>query len=93
MAHDPDPWFGEDKALHFGASAVLASGGYVGGALVLDEPWQRATAGATLSLTLGTAKELADLLGYGQPSWRDMAWNVVGTATALTFCWLIDLSW
>ena len=22
------PWFGRDKALHFGASAVLASGGY-----------------------------------------------------------------
>ncbi len=88
-----DPWFGRDKALHFGASATLGTGGYVGGSLVLDEPWQRAVAGAGLSLGLGTAKELYDLAGYGHPSWRDMTWNVVGTALAVGLCWTVDVSW
>jgi putative lipoprotein len=87
-----DPWFGADKALHFGASATLGAGGYLGGALVLDEPWQRATAGATLSLGLGTAKELYDLAGHGHPSWRDMTWNVVGTVLSVGLCWAIDLT-
>jgi uncharacterized protein YfiM (DUF2279 family) len=27
-AADPDPWLGPDKALHFGASAILAGGAY-----------------------------------------------------------------
>lgn len=92
-AQEVDPWFGQDKTLHFGASAALATGGYGGSIWVLEEPWQRATAGATVSLTLGTAKELYDLAGYGQPSWRDMTWNVVGAVTGVGLCWLIDLVW
>lgn len=92
-SQEADPWFGPDKGLHFGASAALAGGGYVGGAWVFEEPWQRATVGATLSLSLGVAKELHDLAGYGHPSWRDMTWNAAGTATALGVCWLVDWLW
>ena len=89
-AADPDPWFGPDKALHFGFSAGLAAGGYGVSALVLDKPWQRAVAGASFSLTLGAGKELYDLTGHGDPSWRDFTWDVIGTAVGVGVALLID---
>jgi len=89
-AADPDPWFGPDKALHFGFSVGLAAGGYGVSTLVLDKPWQRAVAGAGFSLTLGAAKELYDLSGHGDPSWRDFTWDVVGTAVGVGIALLVD---
>ncbi len=89
-AADPDPWFAEDKALHFGVSVALAGGGYGVSALVLDKPWQRAVAGASFSLTLGAGKELYDLSGHGDPSWRDFTWDVIGTAVGVGVALLID---
>ncbi len=89
-AQDPDPWFGRDKALHFGFSAALASGGYAAGALIWDGPTERLLAGAGLSLSLGVAKEIADMAGAGDPSWRDLAWDVVGTGVGLALAWSVD---
>jgi len=89
-AADPDPWLGPDKALHFGISAGLAGGGYAASALVLDHPWQRAIAGATFSLTLGAAKELYDLSGHGDPSWKDFTWDVAGTAVGIGIALIVD---
>ena len=91
-AADPDPWFGPDKALHFGVSVGLAAGGYGASAFVLREPWQRAVAGAGFSLTLGAGKELYDLSGHGDPSWRDFTWDVVGTAVGVGIALLIDVA-
>ena len=79
-----------DKALHFGVSAGLAGGGYAVSALLLGRPWQRAVAGGTFSLTLGAAKELYDLSGHGDPSWRDFTWDVIGTAVGLGVALLVD---
>lgn len=89
-AADPDPWFGRDKALHFSATASLAVVGYGGAALKTSDPLTRAAAGATLGLGAGIAKELFDLTGAGDPSWRDLTWDVVGTATGVLVASAID---
>ena len=36
-AQEADPWFGRDKALHFAASASLATVAYAGASLVTDD--------------------------------------------------------
>lgn len=79
-ASDADPWFGQDKALHFGFSVALAASGYAVSSAWLDTRTERAIAGSTFSLTLGAGKELWDLSGHGDPSWRDFSWDVIGTA-------------
>ena len=90
LAADPDPWFGRDKALHFTATASLALAGYGGAALKTADPLTRAAAGATLGLGVGIAKELFDLTGAGDASWRDLTWDVVGTATGVLVATAID---
>jgi putative lipoprotein len=89
-ADDRDPWFGRDKALHFGASALLASGGYGATALVTDNRRVRLAVGGGFAFSLGVAKELWDLSGHGDPSWRDLTWDAVGTATGLAVAAAID---
>lgn len=82
-AADPDPWFGPDKALHAGASAVIAGGGYAVGALVWDDYAGPIALGSGLALGAGVAKESLDAAGLGDPSWRDLAWDVIGTAIGI----------
>jgi putative lipoprotein len=91
-AHAEDDWFGGDKALHFGVSAALAGGGYAAASLAFDEKWARATTGAAFSLTLGAAKELYDLGGHGDASWKDFTWDVAGTAVGTGIALLIDVA-
>ena len=87
---DPDPWFAPDKALHFSFSAGIAGLGYGGTALFTEDRNLRLAIGAGLALTAGVAKELLDLAGLGQPSWKDLAWDIAGTATGLLVSWLLD---
>lgn len=82
-----DPWWGRDKALHFGVSAALASGGYAMGALIWEEPGPALATGAALGLGAGIAKEILDLAGMGHPSWKDLAWDVAGTGVGLLLAW------
>jgi putative lipoprotein len=89
-AADPDPWFGRDKALHFGASALIASDGYFGAALATDDRRVRLGVGGGLALAAGVGKELWDLSGRGDASWRDLTWDVVGTVTGLAFAAAAD---
>lgn len=88
---DPDPWFGKDKALHFGASALIAGGGYAIGAAVFPSRGAALALGGGLALGAGTAKELADLAGLGNPSWRDFFWDVAGTVVGLAIAWSVDM--
>lgn len=90
-AEESDPWWGRDKALHFGVSAGLAAGGYATSSLVLDERWQRASAGAGFSITLGAGKELYDAAGYGHPSAKDFAWDIAGAAVGTAIALLVDV--
>ncbi|HET6146490.1 MAG TPA: hypothetical protein VFH68_03100 [Polyangia bacterium] len=85
-----DPWLGRDKALHFSASAVIAGAGYGGASLLTDDRRWRLAAGAGLAIAAGAGKEIADMYGDGDPSWRDFTWDLVGAATGLCIAWLID---
>jgi putative lipoprotein len=86
-----DSFWGPDKALHFGVSAGLAGGGYAASSLVWQRPWQRALAGATLSLSAGVAKELWDLSGHGDPSFKDLAWDGIGTGVGVALATAVDV--
>lgn len=86
----PVPWFERSAFLHFAASAELASNGYVLGAAFSDDRRVRLASGAALALTAGVAKELYDLSAHGDFSWRDIGWDVIGTATGLLISWLVD---
>lgn len=90
-ADDPDPWWGRDKALHFGVSAGLSAGGYAASSLVLEPRWQRAATGAGFALTLGAAKELYDATGPGSASARDFTWDVAGAALGTALALLVDV--
>lgn len=88
---DEDPWFGPDKALHFSVSAGLSSITYGVAATQYDARYPPLLWGAGVSLTLGVGKELYDLTGRGDPSWKDLTWDVLGTAAGLLLAWSIDL--
>ena len=91
-AADEDPWLGRDKVLHFSVSAGLGAGGYAGSALLWDGYGARALSGAAFSLSIGIAKELYDATGAGDPSWKDLAWDGIGTAVGVGVALLIDLA-
>lgn len=87
-----DPWLGRDKLLHFGVSAGIAFGGYVVGAGLYDCRPERFALGGGLAMGAGIGKELWDLGPGGDPSWRDFAWDVIGTAAGLALAWALDVA-
>ena len=90
---DPaDPWWGPDKKEHFSFSAGLATVGYATTSLGTDSRPLCLLGGAGLALGAGLAKEARDLSGRGDPSWRDVTWDVLGTATGLGISLLFDLA-
>jgi putative lipoprotein len=89
-AQDADPWFGRDKALHFTATASIALAGYGGTALATDDRRLRGGVGVAVALAAGAGKEVWDAAGHGDPSARDLVWDVVGTATGVLLAWTID---
>ena len=91
LAEEADPWFGQDKLLHFLASSAITTGTYGVSGLVLDGRIPRALVAAGTSLTIGAGKELIyDRSGRGDPSWRDFTWDVLGTVAGLGVALLID---
>ena len=91
-AADEDDFWGRDKALHFGVSVALASGTYALSASFFEARYPPLLLGAGVSLGLGIGKELADLAGFGTPSWKDLAWDVIGTVTGLAVAYTLDLA-
>lgn len=87
-----DRWFAPDKALHFGVSAGLSSAGYALSSLVLKERPGRIATGSLCALVPGAAKELFDAAGYGDPSWKDFAWDAGGTLVGVSLAWLLDVA-
>ena len=85
-----DDWFGQDKLLHFGVSAGLAGAGYTGGALLFEAPQARWLTGAGVALGAGLGKELYDAGRGSIFSFKDLTWDVLGTATGLTLSWAVD---
>jgi putative lipoprotein len=91
-AADPDPWFGRDKSLHFAATSVIAAGGYTIGAAAFDARYKALILGGAAAIAAGTGKELADMAGFGDPSWRDFTWDLIGTVVGLGLAWTLDLA-
>lgn len=86
-----DPWFGKDKLLHYGVSAGIAGSGYAVGAMIFDKRAHALCVGAAAATLAGVSKELVDLGGYGNASWKDLAWDGLGMMTGLAVAWGIDL--
>jgi putative lipoprotein len=87
---EDDPWLARDKALHFSACTIIAASGYGVASVWWERPWARALAGGGLSLGVGAAKEGADALGLGDPSWRDFTWDAAGAATGVGIAYAVD---
>ncbi len=91
-ATDPDPWFGRDKALHFGVSAGITGAAYGLTSLVSDDIRVRIAFGAGAGIVAVAANELLDLTGLVDPSWKDFTWDVIGTAIGVGIAITIDLA-
>jgi putative lipoprotein len=89
-ARAEDRWLGRDKGLHAAASAVIAAVGYAASTPWIDGPAGRAAVGASLALGAGAAKELLDAKTGGDPSWKDFAWDAIGTAVGVGLALLVD---
>ena len=78
--------------LHLELSFGLSALGYAAAA----EHWEGRTERAWLAVSLGLGasigKELVDAAGFGDPSWKDLAVDVVGVALGTLVAWLLDLS-
>jgi putative lipoprotein len=86
-----DPFFGRDKALHFSACAVFAGAGYGAAALGgMHDRADRAVMGASVAIGVGLTKEVLDAAGLGTPSWKDFAWDVLGTLAGLGVSLTVD---
>ena len=85
-----DAWFARDKALHFGASAAITMVGYAGASVTTDHRPTRRAVAVVLGLTAGATKEVWDAFGPGDASWRDLTWDVIGTATGVLVAAGID---
>lgn len=90
VAHADDAWLGRDKALHFGASAAIAGTSYGVTTAFTDRRPIALAVGGGAALFAGVAKEGIDALGYGTPSWRDLAWDVIGTVVGLGIAYGVD---
>lgn len=88
---DDDPWTGKDKTLHFAVSGGISAGAYTGGAFLFDARRDALIFGGAVALAAGIGKEIADLAGAGDPSWKDLTWDVMGTVTGLAIAWSVDL--
>lgn len=86
-----DEWLGRDKALHFGASATIAGTSYGVTTAFTERRLTAFAVGAGIALGAGIAKETYDALGHGDPSWKDLAWDVAGTLVGLGIAYGIDV--
>lgn len=91
-ARADDDWLGPDKALHFGASALVAGGGYAIGAAAFEGYGPRLALGIGLGLAAGLTKELLDAAGLGDPSGKDLVWDVAGVAVGVGVAFSIDFA-
>ena len=89
-AQEIDPWWGHDKALHFGVSAGITFGAYGVAALKTDHRPTRRAFAIVIGLGAGVSKEVWDVFGPGDASWRDLTWDVIGTATGVLVAAGID---
>lgn len=88
---DDDPWLGHDKFLHATVSGTLASLSYTGATQLFESRGTALLAAAGFTVAIGAAKETMDLAGFGDPSWKDFTWDVIGTAAGLALALSMDV--
>lgn len=91
-AEGEDRFFAEDKTLHFVVSAGITGVAYAALVPVTESRAVRLFGGAGVGILAGVAKESLDLAGYGDPSWKDLAWDAGGVATGALLAWALDLA-
>jgi putative lipoprotein len=87
-----DPFFGRDKALHFVVAGTIAGVGYGITTAVASDRWKAFAVGGGAAVAAGALKEGADAVGFGDPSWKDFAWDVIGAACGLGVAWAVDVA-
>lgn len=92
LAQQRDPWWGPDKQLHFTYSALITGISYGGLAMTYSDRPVRLLGGGAVAMSAGIGKEVYDLSGHGDPSWRDLTWDALGVATGLGISLLVDLT-
>ena len=88
-----DEWNGADKAAHFGLSAAFGAAAtsavpLLGGPSGPD--WRPLALGVGIGLVPGLAKEAWDAGGHGDPSWRDVTWDLVGAVVGAGLVWAVQ---
>ena len=87
-----DEWLSADKGLHFGASALIAGGGYgISAPFFEHSRVPPLLIGAGVGVLAGVGKELYDATGRGDPSAKDLVWDGLGITTGLLVAVGIDL--
>jgi len=86
-----DPWIARDKALHFDATAGIAMATYALSTYELHARWESLAVAGAFTLAVGAGKELLDMTGLGDPSWKDFTWDAIGTVAGLALAWSVDL--
>ncbi|PIE17083.1 MAG: hypothetical protein CSA66_06845 [Proteobacteria bacterium] len=68
----------------------MAATGYLGAALVVDDPTARAGLGLALGVGAGLAKEALDATGSGDPCVGDVVWTGLGALLGVALAWALD---
>ena len=88
-----DKWTGKDKVLHIAASSGLTIGSY--GLLRAYSGYnmgRRTAIAGAVGLGAGLLKEGLDMIfNTGEPSYKDLTMDVIGTATGLIFIVIFDV--
>jgi putative lipoprotein len=69
---------------------MFAGDGYAGASVFTKRESARVGVGASLAIAAGAAKEVYDRYSGGDPSRRDLTWDVVGATTGALLSWLLD---
>jgi putative lipoprotein len=87
-----DPFWGPDKALHFAVAGTIAAVGYGVTTAATPDRWKAFAVGGAAAVGAGALKEGLDATGFGDPSWKDFAWDVIGAACGLGVAWAVDVA-
>lgn len=85
-----DPWFGRDKLLHFTASMLIQSTAHSVFRSRGADFYQASVGAGIVTATAGIGKELWDLQGHGDASFRDLAWDAIGGASGAVLMRQLD---
>ncbi len=91
---DADPWWAYDKAEHLLVCTGISSVGTTLSLPWVQSRWVRLAIGFGAAVVVGAGKELWDLSGHGDPSWKDFTWDVIGAATGALLAtgieWIVE---